>query len=114
GSWVFTRPQNGIVYSYGAVMVVGVAVLFAWVVVPHPGLKHVARANEVKLVAGTGLGYEYRWDTDGDGEPDTNWDASANEMDHAYEPESYRAGAAVIDTFHIGLDSEEVRLVHGE
>ena len=95
--WLSTRIQNGVVYSYGAVMVVGMAVLAWWFVYPHPSLQGTAVRTDVTWTSGQGLGYEYRWDVDDDGEPDTEWSASENSASYTYAEEDWVGYALVMD-----------------
>ncbi len=65
--FVLSRMQNGVVYAYGAVMVVGTLAIGGWFLKPHPALE--IESQEGRLVtfsAAQGHGYEYRWDFNGD------------------------------------------------
>jgi NADH-quinone oxidoreductase subunit L len=95
--WLSTRIQNGVVYSYGAVMVVGMAVLAWWFVYPHPSLEGTATRTDVTWTSGQGLGYEYRWDVDDDGEVDTEWSASENSASYTYVEDDWVGYALLTD-----------------
>ena len=97
-SFAFTRIQNGVVHSYGAVMVVGMLGIAWWFMVPHVKL-HASEptGTEVKFVAGAGLGYEYRWDFDSDGEYDTEWTAERTQT-HDYAGKNLSAPIVVFFT----------------
>ncbi len=111
--WLVTRVQTGAVSMYGAVMVVGLAGIVWWFVVPHPGLQHVVRGTQVKLQAASGLGYEYRFDTNADGEFETPWSAE-RAVDGNYQPSDFRGGAIVLTTLRPGQRDREIVLHGGE
>jgi NADH-quinone oxidoreductase subunit L len=81
--YLFTRTQNGKLYVYTGVFVIGLAGLGWWFTYPHPSLRTSGEESgdpeiptgSVTWVAGSGLGYEYRWDFDSDG----RWDCVPNE-----------------------------------
>ncbi len=63
------KTQTGVVHTYGAVIALGLAGMFAWMVL-RPTVALSARAeggNRVTLEAHGGPGYAYQWDSDGDG-----------------------------------------------
>jgi NADH-quinone oxidoreductase subunit L len=63
--------QNGVVHVYAAMMVVGLAGVGWFFVVPHPNATVVdAGSDDYVLSAAPGVGYAYRWDADSDGKPD--------------------------------------------
>ncbi len=107
--WLSTRIQNGVVYTYGAVMVLGMAVLAWWFVYPHPSLEGTATRTDVTWTSGQGLGYEYRWDVDDDGEMDTEWSASENSVSYTYGEDKWRGFALLMDGDRPG-ELEEVAL----
>ena len=111
--WLVTRFQTGALPAYGAVMVVGLAGIVWWFVVPHPGLEHAVRGSQVKLQAASGLGYEYRFDTNDDGDFETSW-STEREVEGNYEPRDFRAGAFVLTTLRPGQRDREVVLHEGE
>ncbi len=66
--------QNGVVHVYAAMMVVGLAVVGWFFVVPHAE-RHGRRHRQRRLRRSPprpGMGYAYRWDADGDGKPDNH------------------------------------------
>lgn len=70
-SWVSTRVQDGYVWTYGAMMTLGLAVATWYVLVPHPvfeafNTEGQIHSPDVSFVAEPGMGYTYRWDFDGD------------------------------------------------
>jgi NADH-quinone oxidoreductase subunit L len=65
--WLVTRLQNGLVYAYAGVMVVGLLVVGWWFTYPHPQLEGEVSGATVEWRAASGLGYRYQWDTDSDG-----------------------------------------------
>lgn len=89
-SYLVTRLQNGVVYTYGAFVVVGGVLLSWWFVSPHASVETAVQGDQVRLVAGRGLGYEYRWDYDSDGKFDTAWSAERFDVTHRYEENDYR------------------------
>ncbi len=91
-SYAFTRVQNGVVYVYGAVLVLGIAALGWWFLMPHPRLAAAAQDRQVRAEVGPGLGYAYRWDFESDGEYDTPWGEEETHLERAYENESFREG----------------------
>jgi len=107
GGWVVTRVQNGVVYAYSAVMVVGLAGVVWWYLVPHAGLEHAVRGAQVKLQASSGLGYEYRFDANSDGEFETEWSGERS-VEGNYEPKDFVGGAFVITTLRPGQREREV------
>jgi NADH-quinone oxidoreductase subunit L len=63
--------QNGIVHVYAAMMVLGLAVIGWFFVVPHPNATVADAGNDdYTITAAPGVGYTYRWDADGDGKPE--------------------------------------------
>jgi NADH-quinone oxidoreductase subunit L len=63
--------QNGVVHVYAAMMVVGLAVVGWFFVVPHPNATVLDAGNDdFTITAAPGVGYAYRWDADGDGKPE--------------------------------------------
>lgn len=65
-SWVGTRVQDGYVWTYGAMMAVGLAAATWYVLVPHPNFEAEIQGADVSFVAQPGMGYQYRWDFEGD------------------------------------------------
>jgi hypothetical protein len=108
--WLSTRIQTGVVYMYGTVMMVGVAVLVWWFTYPHPSLAATADAAEVSWVAARGMGYEYRWDVDDDGELDTEWSATENTKTQTYDADDFVGLALVITAAGVGGEEREVIL----
>ena len=65
--------QNGVVHVYAAMMVLGLAGVGWFFVVPHPNATVVdAGSDDYVVSAAPGVGYAYRWDADGDGKPEKN------------------------------------------
>jgi NADH-quinone oxidoreductase subunit L len=63
--------QNGVVHVYAAMMVLGLAAVGWFFVVPHPGATVADTGNDdYTITAAPGVGYAYRWDADGDGKPE--------------------------------------------
>jgi NADH-quinone oxidoreductase subunit L len=113
GGWVVTRAQTGVVYTYSAVMVVGLASVAWWYLVPHAGLEYAVQGPRVKLQAASGLGYEYRFDVNSDGQFETEW-SRERALDGAYEPKDFVGGAIVLDTQRPGRRERELRLHGGD
>ncbi|MEO7110976.1 MAG: proton-conducting transporter membrane subunit, partial [Polyangiaceae bacterium] len=64
--------QTGVVHTYAAIMVVGMA-CFGWFFVsPHPSTTVVESNGDYTITAGPGIGYQYRWDADGNGSFDSD------------------------------------------
>ncbi len=95
--WVFTRLQSGVVYAYGAVLVVGMAVMAWWFVYPHPHIESTATGASVHYTASPGLGYEYRWDANADGTYDTPWGTDDTSFVHTFGADQYQALALLIE-----------------
>jgi NADH-quinone oxidoreductase subunit L len=66
--------QSGVVHAYGAFMVVGLAFLAWFLVLPRAEAKTTAdaAAGAYSVSAAPGLGYSYRWDANGDGKWDSD------------------------------------------
>jgi NADH-quinone oxidoreductase subunit L len=80
------RLQNGVVQTYGAVMVVGVVAVMAWFWTPHSHIEAAFEGTTVELTTPPGVGYEYRWDANSDGDFETSWEgASATTFEYAHE-----------------------------
>lgn len=69
---VLRQFQTGRLQAYAATLVVGLAAIGWYVVIPQANVRAEEdhRRGEYALTAAPGLGYTYRWDLDGDGE----WD----------------------------------------
>jgi NADH-quinone oxidoreductase subunit L len=104
--WTFTRLQNGLVYAYAAVMVLGVAVLGWWFTTPHPQLTVLAEGSDVEWTAAAGVGYVYRWDTNSDGVFE---DCAERTCSAVYDADDIRGFALVIRGIRPS-DLEEIRL----
>lgn len=94
------RVQNGLVYVYGTVFVVGAAVLVWWFTVPHVDIEaSTTDGRAFTFAAPVGAGYEYRWDFDADGNYDTDWSREA-QVEHTYAADNLAAvvGFSVILT----------------
>jgi NADH-quinone oxidoreductase subunit L len=63
--------QNGVVHVYAALMVVGLAVIGWFFVMPHPDFTVAEKNGEYTFVAGPGPGYAYRWSSDASKAPDS-------------------------------------------
>ncbi|MBW2465172.1 MAG: hypothetical protein JRH11_26220 [Deltaproteobacteria bacterium] len=109
-SWISTRPQNGVIHTYAAVMVLGLAAIGWWFTHPHTSLDGVATRSDVTWTSGRGLGYEYRWDIDDDGEADTEWSAEGNSASHTYDHDDWVGYALIFDGSRPGEEAEEVFL----
>ncbi len=112
GGWVVTRAQTGVVYTYSAFMVVGLAGVAWWYLVPHTGLEYAVRGTQVKLQAAAGLGYEYRFDVNSDGEFETEW-STERTIEGSYEPKDFVGGAIVVATMRPGTREREQLLEGG-
>lgn len=64
--------QNGVVHSYAAIMVVGMACFGWFFVTPHPSATVVESNGDYTITAAPGIGYQYRWDADGNGTYDSD------------------------------------------
>ena len=64
--------QTGVVHSYAAVMVVGMACFGWFFVAPHPDASFVESNGDYTITAGPGINYSYRWDADGNGSFDSD------------------------------------------
>jgi NADH-quinone oxidoreductase subunit L len=62
--------QNGVVHVYAALMVVGLAFIGWFFVMPHPDFTVAEKNGEYTFVAGPGPGYAYRWSSDASKAPD--------------------------------------------
>jgi NADH-quinone oxidoreductase subunit L len=68
---VLRAVQTGVVHVYAAVMVLGIAGIGWFFLLPHPDATVAESPNgDYVVTAGPGLGYTYRWDADADGKPD--------------------------------------------
>ncbi len=65
--------QTGVVHVYAAFMVIGLAGVGWFFVVPHPAaiVTAVKDSGDYVVTAAQGLGYQYRWDADGNGQLDS-------------------------------------------
>lgn len=70
---LIAKLQNGVVQTYGMVVVVGVAAVLAMFWTPRAHLEGRLEGRALQLVAAPGFGYEYRWDTNTDGSFDGPW-----------------------------------------
>ncbi len=111
--FVATRIQNGRVYTYGAVMTVGLALVTWYFVVPRPLLDAQTEGATASFEAAAGMGYAYRWDFDSDG----TWDAPLQEHgesfgaerspSHEYGPEALKSYVLLVAQ----ADGEDARVV---
>ncbi|MEM8607715.1 MAG: NADH-quinone oxidoreductase subunit L [Myxococcota bacterium] len=83
---ILARFQNGVVQTYGMVVVVGVAAVMAMFWMPRAQVEGQLERGNLQLVASPGLGYEYRWDANSDGNFDGAWST-----ERVYSP-TYDAG----------------------
>ncbi|MBX3271164.1 MAG: NADH-quinone oxidoreductase subunit L [Sandaracinaceae bacterium] len=82
--FVVTRAQNGLLYAYAAMFVVGFAGLTWWFTYPHPSPEGEETAvGQVAWTVTPSLGTEFRWDFDSDGEWDSEWTAEGR-AEHDY------------------------------
>jgi NADH-quinone oxidoreductase subunit L len=84
--WLATRVQNGLVYVYATVMVVGLLAVGWWFTYPHAQLEGEVTGATVEWRAANGLGYRYAWDVDSDG---TFEDCATNTCSGEYEDEDF-------------------------
>lgn len=68
-----SRLQNGVVQTYGMVLVIGVVAVMAMFWTPRAHVEGAIEGDTLQLVAAPGLGYEYRWDANSDGEFEGDW-----------------------------------------
>jgi NADH-quinone oxidoreductase subunit L len=66
---ILRTVQNGVVHVYAAVMVVGIAALGFFFVVPHPDATVTEKNGDYVLEAAPGVGYGFRWYADANGKP---------------------------------------------
>jgi NADH-quinone oxidoreductase subunit L len=65
--------QTGVVHTYAAAMVIGLAAFGWFFVVPHPAATVTGGKDtgDYVVTAAPGMGYRYRWDADGNGQFDS-------------------------------------------
>ena len=97
------RLQNGIVQTYGAVMIVGVAAVLAWYWMPHSRIEAAFDGSQVELTTPEGLGYEYRWDANSDGDFDTQW-GQDSAFSFAYGSDDVRGVAVFLANVRTGVE----------
>ena len=97
------RMQNGVMQTYGAVMVVGFAGVLAWFWAPHSRIDAEFDGTQVELSAPAGLGYEYRWDANSDGELDTTW-SQASTTSFEYSHDDVRGVAVFLANAQTGVE----------
>ncbi|MEM7437359.1 MAG: hypothetical protein AAF436_19565, partial [Myxococcota bacterium] len=73
---LLARFQNGVVQTYGMVVVVGVAAVMAMFWTPRAHVQGELVGDTLQLVAAPGFGYQYRWDANSDGAFDGAWSTS--------------------------------------
>ena len=88
-AFAVSRIQTGVVSTYGAVMVVGIALLAWWFTYPHATVDVSIHGDTADFAASRGYGYEYRWDGNADGHYETSWGAQAN-FQYQYGAEDYQ------------------------
>jgi NADH-quinone oxidoreductase subunit L len=114
--WAFTRVQNGMVYTYGAALVVGLAGASWWFLTPHPSVEVEVDGPGVTATAGQGLGYEFRWDAGADGHYQTGWGDHAS-FAHAFTADQFREPVLLVepapDPGAFDRDMREVALADG-
>ncbi|MBN1607718.1 MAG: NADH-quinone oxidoreductase subunit L [Polyangiaceae bacterium] len=93
--------QTGRVHVYAGFMVVGVAGLGWFFIVPRPATRIDANmaTGTYTLTASPGLGYSYRWDEDGDGRFDTEQFGDTNTL---------KLDLKRNETRHVGLQVKNV------
>ncbi len=64
---IFRAFQTGVVHTYSAIMVVGLAALGVFFFRPHAEATVRKLGADYQLTAAPGMGYKYRWDLDGKG-----------------------------------------------
>lgn len=105
--YVLTRAQNGVVFAYAGLFVLGFAVLGWWFTYPHAGVQAEASTGQIEWTASRGLGYEYRWDFDSDGEFDTEWGEEPG-ASHEYDGDAYYALVAILEAPRDMFGAEEI------
>ncbi|MGE0787997.1 MAG: NADH-quinone oxidoreductase subunit L [Sandaracinaceae bacterium] len=112
--FVFTRAQNGVVFAYAGLFVLGLAVLGWWFTYPHVELTHEVQTDSIQWSASPGLGYEYRWDFDSDSEYDTEWSEDPATPAHNYRGEAYYALVAILEAPRSMFGTEEIVVAPGD
>jgi NADH-quinone oxidoreductase subunit L len=87
--WAFTRLQTGMIYAYGAVLVVGIAASAWWFYYPHASVTLDVDGAAVTATAEPGLGYTFRWDPGGDGDFATDWSTEGG-FTHSFASAHFR------------------------
>jgi hypothetical protein len=62
--------QNGVIHTYGALMVIGLAGTGWFFVMPHTDVAVEETGADYTVSVSPGPAYTYRWDADGDGKLD--------------------------------------------
>ncbi|MFO0692035.1 MAG: NADH-quinone oxidoreductase subunit L [Polyangiales bacterium] len=106
--FVVSRAQNGIVHTYGLVMVLGLGGVLGFYLYPHTHIEAEFREDgTVSLSTPRGLGYRYHWDVDSDGVFEGELDPASYAASHRYE-EADRVGIALVVTDASGLGADEI------
>ena len=100
---LLARMQNGVMQTYGAVMVVGFAAVLAWFWAPHSQIDAAFEGTTVELSAPAGLGYEYRWDANSDGELETAW-SQVSRTFFEYSHDDLRGVAVFLTNAQTGVE----------
>ena len=95
---VLTRTQNGVVYVYAGLFVLGLAGMGWWFTYPHSSLTAEPTVGTIRWTAPRGVGYEYRWDFDSDGTfEEDEWSDNAS-ASHTYEGDAFFGLVGVLET----------------
>jgi NADH-quinone oxidoreductase subunit L len=97
--YVVTRTQNGAVYAYAGMFVVGLAGLGWWFTYPQPSLERLDEdsVGTISWTAGRGLGYQYRWDFDSDGTWEIDEWSDEETVTHDYRSSAFYALSAIVE-----------------
>ncbi|MFW6087838.1 MAG: proton-conducting transporter membrane subunit, partial [Myxococcota bacterium] len=117
GGWAVTRAQTGLVFAYGAVLVLGIAGVAWWFLYPQIRVETEVDGAEVSMATSPGLGYAYRWDVGADGEYETEWRDDPT-FTHTFLPADFHEpvlliapaaelGAPPQDDYELALDDGE-------
>ena len=92
--------QTGVVHVYAAMMVVGLAAVGWFFVVPHPNATVAdTGTDDFVVTAAPGVGYAYRWDADGDGKPEKDFGSDATLKVHVEHGKSQTVNLEVRNAF---------------
>ncbi|MFW6051451.1 MAG: NADH-quinone oxidoreductase subunit L [Myxococcota bacterium] len=96
GGWLVTRVQTGLVFAYGAVLVIGLGAAVWWFLYPHAVVEAEVDGADATLRAERGLGYDFRWDLGADGTFETDWSPDP-ELTHTFGPAELRGPVLLVE-----------------